>query len=266
MSKKAELSEVEKKQNFINQIKQLHTQAPLPNATYYFITLLGTEDGGVQWRCDTQFDGFTETKPRREIRVPSHIIPEKMMKLLNEIHEPGLLINSKKDLALFMHYGGHAIIEKSIADEAFPDIVKPAEMISIYPLGFESVKQLPTENLQHFPTPKMRMKVLNRDNRRCRICGRSPKDYEDLELHIHHIQPWAENGGITREENLVTLCKLCHRGLNPHFDASLFELVESSAKRVDAIIDRHKISYNDGIKQYQKNVQNIYKKRLNKKK
>lgn len=61
------------------------------------------------------------------------------------------------------------------------------------------------------------MAVLTRDSQRCSICGRSPSNYVDLELYVHHIVPWG-NGGITEEGNLVMLYGACRDGLDPHFD------------------------------------------------
>ena len=36
--------------------------------------------------------------------------------------------------------------------------------------------------------------------------------------------PWGQ-GGITEEENLVTLCGTCHDGLEPHYETQLFDLL-----------------------------------------
>lgn len=253
-----------KKQNFANKIQQLYTQPPIKSSDYYFITFLGSEDGKLEWHCYTRFERYTEEKPIREIRVPREIDPIKMIQLMTEIKEPAFIINSKEDLVFFMHLGGHAIIEKNLAEEAFPDIVKPAQMISIYPIGMENIENLSMENLNHFPTPKMRMKVLNRDKRKCRLCGRSPQDYEDLELQIHHIQPWADYGGITQEENLITLCKPCHMGLDPHYDPSLFKYVERTAERVTRVMNRNKLSYEDGVKNFRLTVKKFLAKRISK--
>jgi hypothetical protein len=73
------------------------------------------------------------------------------------------------------------------------------------------------------------MQVLNRDDRRCRICGRRPDDDTDLVLHVHHIRPW-EKGGVTDPTNLITLCHTCHSGLVPHDDHSLFNQMPSDPK------------------------------------
>ena len=91
------------------------------------------------------------------------------------------------------------------------------------------------------------MKVLKRDGKRCRICGRNPDGHIDLELHVHHIRPWSE-GGVTTEENLITLCNSCHDGLEPHFDPSLFAYTRPEQFNLDA--KQLAWRYADGIRQY----------------
>ncbi len=71
------------------------------------------------------------------------------------------------------------------------------------------------------------MKVLKRDDYRCKICGRRSSDHSDVELDVHHIWPWA-TGGITEEQNLITLCHTCHTGLAPHEELGLFDLLKES--------------------------------------
>uniref|UniRef100_A0AAU2W4T2 HNH endonuclease n=1 Tax=Streptomyces sp. NBC_00008 TaxID=2903610 RepID=A0AAU2W4T2_9ACTN len=67
------------------------------------------------------------------------------------------------------------------------------------------------------------MQVLKRDSYRCVVCGRKATDHIDLEIHVHHLVPWRMHGP-TAEENLVTLCGTCHKGLGPDFEPSLREL------------------------------------------
>jgi len=51
---------------------------------------------------------------------------------------------------------------------------------------------------------KLRQQVLSRDRYRCLVCGSSEH------LEVHHVIPVAI-GGTNRPENLVTLCRDCHR-------------------------------------------------------
>ncbi len=82
---------------------------------------------------------------------------------------------------------------------------------------------------------------MKRDARKCRICGCSPSNYTDLELHVHHIRPW-ENRGPTIKENLITLCQACHKGLDPHEDHSLFQYIASNqdAESFDESVRRYR--------------------------
>ena len=51
-----------------------------------------------------------------------------------------------------------------------------------------------------------RQLVLERDGRRCQICGK------DENLHVHHILPTGMGGSVERDvaENMITLCAECH--------------------------------------------------------
>ena len=52
----------------------------------------------------------------------------------------------------------------------------------------------------------IRQEVLNRDGRRCQICGK------DENLHVHHVLPTGMGGSVERDvaENMITLCAECH--------------------------------------------------------
>jgi hypothetical protein len=91
---------------------------------------------------------------------------------------------------------------------------------------------------------KLRAKILTRDGRRCRMCGKT-FDQDNIKLHVYHKIP--ENwGGTTVEENLWALCSVCNEGkLNyfASFDADLLRgilLHESVHKRIAELL-RHRI-------------------------
>ncbi len=58
---------------------------------------------------------------------------------------------------------------------------------------------------------RLRFKVLQRDNFKCCICGRSPATTPGLKLQVDHIKPWS-NGGESVIDNLQTLCSDCNLG------------------------------------------------------
>ena len=50
--------------------------------------------------------------------------------------------------------------------------------------------------------------VLHRDNYTCQCCGK-----KNCRLEVHHIK-FKSNGGTDDEENLITLCEDCHKGIH----------------------------------------------------
>jgi hypothetical protein len=58
---------------------------------------------------------------------------------------------------------------------------------------------------------RLRFKVLQRDNFKCKICGASPATNPNIILHVDHIKPYSK-GGETVLENLQTLCSNCNLG------------------------------------------------------
>lgn len=58
---------------------------------------------------------------------------------------------------------------------------------------------------------RLRFKVMQRDNFKCKCCGCSPATDPKIILHVDHIKAWS-NGGETVFENLQTLCSRCNIG------------------------------------------------------
>ena len=155
-----------------------------------------------------------------ELRKGRFVYPE-YVKVWQAAGQPYTVIHTIDELTLFMLGGGNALVEKCLAEKVFDHLLGPSPCIPHGLAGFTDPDLFEPEAFRRVPTPKLRMQVLTRDRRRCRICGRRPDDHEDLELHVHHIRPWAR-GGVTDPINLVTLCSTCHKGLEPHEDHNLF--------------------------------------------
>lgn len=218
----------------INELRKTMSEmgSPLAGNSYYAVTLLVGTNGQPQWSIQTQWDGFVGDDHRRELRSASFVDPVKMADLWTSLGQAHVVVNEPKHLMVFEGIlGGNAIVRESVAAKARPEWIRPREVVPVGRLGFESVKSLPPGTFNRAPTPKLRMRVLNRDNRRCRICGRSPDNNTDIELHLHHIRPWGD-GGVTHEDNLITLCHTCHNGLDPHHDPSLFEAIGAGVGRL----------------------------------
>jgi len=88
-------------------------------------------------------------------------------------------------------------------------------LFSQYKLGQISLEELIAlsgEKQARAPiSPRLRAKVLLRDNYTCQDCGASPRKADKVTLHVHHIIPVSE-GGATTEDNLITNCNDCNQG------------------------------------------------------
>jgi hypothetical protein len=200
-----------------------------PKLDYYAITLTLDENGRSVIDTQTEWHGWADAERGTEIRVPSLVKPEWMIRNWEGLEQPYVVVKDESEWFVFFQIGGNALVRKEIAATFLADTFRamysePAIRRTDYGSSFVGLTLLPKAATQHAPTPKLRMAVFSRDNRRCRICGSSPADNEHVQLHIHHIRPW-EKGGHTNIENLITLCHTCHVGLDPHEDHSLFDLL-----------------------------------------
>lgn len=56
----------------------------------------------------------------------------------------------------------------------------------------------------------LRFRILKRDNFTCKYCGKTPVE-DDVKLQVDHIDPKSQ-GGLFREDNLITSCVFCNIG------------------------------------------------------
>ena len=233
--------------DFIRDIKRLRDQPEVQDSLYYFMSILMANDKptlGIQ----SQWCGYTNEKPKREIRKGSLYYGDAQRIYLREMGEPPLLINKKAEVSLVVKFGGHALIIKHVAEEIFSHLTGPHICLqNSGGAGYIDPESLPDQKKQHAPSRKVRMQVLNRDKRRCSICGRSPMNHVDLELDVHHLIPWGK-GGITEEENLTTLCNSCHDGLYPHFDYELMWLNTRNYPKDDTTYDDSIVKYHEWVR------------------
>lgn len=209
---------------FEDRVQLLLQAEPNPTLNYYALTIFLGDAGVPEYSCFTGWVGYTEDTPRREIREASLVHADRMLRSWRTLDEPGMVVETPSDFWLFFSFGGHAVVERHLAESVVPEWLAPRPSVNVGEWGFAAPGCLPEAAMRRAPTPKLRMQIIKRDNFGCRVCGRSPSDYGDLELHVHHIRPWAA-GGVTEESNLITLCHTCHNGLDPHFESGLFRLL-----------------------------------------
>lgn len=195
---------------------------------WYALTLTASDSGLHQYGWYSVFVGFTKDRPRRELRGPGLVDPQRMAALWADLGQSFLVVRNRTHLALFIRLGGACLIAGHIAEGALSDWMVPmavgVEGILLPP---KSISLASPEETQHAPTPKLRAATLKRDEYRCLACGRRPANNPDIELNLHHITPFAE-GGLTTKTNLITLCHTCHRGLDPHREFKMWELLSAT--------------------------------------
>lgn len=203
------------------------------NAQYYQFTLTASEDGTFCWSTQTHWVGWSDETERFELRQASLVNPHWFIRHWNGVQESYVVVNDTRSLYVYLAYlGGHALVEKSIAEKALGDLLEPSATARSGMLGFRDLSSVPRLQLQHAPTEKQRMRILKRDHYRCKICGARPADDVRVKLNVHHIRMWS-NGGLTEDENLITLCHTCHNGLDPHEEWELFHLLDPSRELAD---------------------------------
>ncbi|HEV7246871.1 MAG TPA: HNH endonuclease [Shinella sp.] len=214
---------------------------------FYALTLLGEGDR-IVWATQSHWVGFTNDIPPREIREAS-LAFARVAKVWHDISQPFCVVRSERQMLNFMLSGGNALIEPALFEDAFRDFLKPMISIPDGYVGFAGTSLFDISAFKRMPTPKLRMKILKRDGRKCRICGRNPDNHLDLELHVHHIRPWSK-GGITDEKNLITLCNTCHNGLDPHYDPGLFAYTVPENLKPD--IKARAKKHAEGVRQFRR--------------
>lgn len=229
-------------------LKQRWQRMQLGNADclYYALTLTANANGEINWSSQSSFLGWEDRERGWEIRGPRSLTKE-FSELWRGINQPFVFVHSDEDLYIFLICGGNALTKKEVAEKKLADILKPVAVAPHGPAGFKDIDTIEPSALNRAPTPKVRMQVLKRDNRRCKICGRRPDHHVDLELHVHHIRP-SGKFGLSEPENLITLCDTCHTGLNPHEDWSLFNHIPEFADFLDT--DSNRKSLMEGIARY----------------
>lgn len=197
----------------------------VPGAHYFALTVTSPEGGGVIWSAYTHWVGWADPEEKHELRAASLVRPDALARTWESAGQSHVVVNGLDELVVFLQIGGNAIVEQATAEKYLADVIAPSATVRSGPYGFRSVDGIPNAEFNRAPTPKQRMRILKRDGYRCRLCGRRSADHVDVELHVHHIRPWAR-GGLTEDTNLITLCHTCHRGLDPHEDFALFSLLE----------------------------------------
>lgn len=178
---------------------------------YYHVEIRDGESGNKTWSIFSNWAGW-ERKTHLEIREGSLVNADVFMRMYAKRGVKCLVIHEMDQYIEWFFASGPALIESKFAMSVIPQLIAPHVVaLEGYGAGYVDPALLPEGALHRKPNAKLRMAILNRDGFKCRICGRSPREHGDIELHVHHILPWAI-GGLTHERNLASICSTCHRG------------------------------------------------------
>ncbi|MEO7098825.1 MAG: HNH endonuclease signature motif containing protein [Luteolibacter sp.] len=153
-------------------------------------------------------------------KKPLAVIHREILELLRN-HPDGLDIEQIRD---FGKIEGQQHLDKRVRD------LYPFFEISTSRHGkryvYKLIRERHKEDYDYSTISKtLRAKVLHRDGRRCRMCGKTV-DEDNIKLHLDHKIP-REWGGLTNEENLWALCSGCNEGKRNYFSSFDSELMES---------------------------------------
>lgn len=200
--------------------------------TQYYAATLHKSTGEVIIEFFTRWAGFPDGKKPGdgiELRRAVPVDPENYSKIWDYLDQGWITVNSLDGLAMFMSLGGNAFIAEDIARQFFAVDLEPHACVQSNSAGFLHFNPNAREVKKHRPTPNQRKRILKRDNYRCKRCGREFPEDDTIGLHIHHIKPFSQ-GGLTIDENLISLCYKCHGRLRPHSQPELFLGPGSPAK------------------------------------
>lgn len=153
---------------------------------------------------DTDLNDLVECAKRIEtkynIEQPEDIDDEYVHKNINSLIEG---VDFYKTVSLKVMYYSPAGRSSQVKDFTY-------SIEEIENLVIQEQKKIDTNQSERAKlTPKLRYKILARDNYTCQYCGAQAKD--GVKLHIDHIKPISK-GGLTTEDNLITACETCNLG------------------------------------------------------
>lgn len=199
------------KGNLVNLTVEVFRKKPVNNSDYYLVSIKRTSKQ-VSYASFFSIWNNKIHEGKYDERKIDLIIPKTAIKKFEEANQKVGIIDTASELTGALRLGGHFLIEGGLMQENWSEILKPKIVVSSHSQGLLEYDRIVKPYLRRYADGKVRMEVLNRDKLKCRICGKSPDDERFLKLEIHHIKPWQE-GGITEPSNLITLCHLCHEGV-----------------------------------------------------
>lgn len=232
-----------------------------PEYTYFAAALLGS-DTGWNLAFETGFAGFPEgggPDDGVELREPVRVYPDRITRLWEDAGQGWVVVNERAQLIWLFRFGGNALIAEEIAREHLAEFIQPIEMVPNGPIGFRRFDPDAREVKRRRPRPTQKARILRRDDHRCQVCHRRPANGGDIRLELHHIRPFSM-GGLTIDENLITVCNECHNSFDPHYQPGLFWLPDGHAR--GALQQRSADAHNQRVEAYRRIAARVFEARV----
>lgn len=95
-------------------------------AEYYLIYYMEHEDGSATLKYQSEWIGFTNETPPKEIRGPRIIDAYKTFDVFTRRYNTSpMIINNEEDILDFQQKRGHAVIKPCLCTEYFPEVTEP---------------------------------------------------------------------------------------------------------------------------------------------
>ena len=201
--------------------------------SYYAATLLKTGNGEMLGFF-SRWAGLTEEYPLDkgiELRRAVPVDPEKYSQLWEQQDQGWIAVNCDLGVLVFFGVGGNAFIAEDIARKYFAEDLEPHPVAPNGGVGYRQYDPKSREVTKRRLRPKQKKRIHSRDDHQCKLCRKKKSDHPEIELQAHHIRPFAQ-GGLTIDENLITLCSGCHQSLDPHFQWDLFLLPDGPFNKI----------------------------------
>src|SRR5882762_8820887 len=109
---------------------------------YYAITLTADDDSNVVFGTHSQWAGYSDPEKLTEFRKARLVYPT-YVTLWEGLGEPYCIVHDADEATIFLLAGGHALVEKTLAEQLFSELLKPEVSFRDGVAGFKSSTMFP---------------------------------------------------------------------------------------------------------------------------
>ena len=114
-----------KQQEFVRMIERVIANQPEESADYYWLSFERDSSGRlISYGGQTQWVGFTPDG-KHELRALRPVKPEAAVALCTETDGAPMVVNSEKDLEIFLQFGGESIAKAELIQRCLPFLLEP---------------------------------------------------------------------------------------------------------------------------------------------